>query len=261
MASQMNHEAVSGASRRERSRGFRWAKTALALVASTALLAACSAELVPLAPTTDGSARVERSGIEVQAKIESSREYLPGSLTPVKLSVRNLSPQGVYVALEDIRLVGEGTQLTAIDPIDIEPRHPVPAMGVDPASQFAGSVLTPSSRDVAIPGGGGNAAPVSGGAVNSSSGVPVHKPGFGFDPKAPAPDFEGYRSYREFAKQQIAKDAFDPGFIDSGEARQGYVYFEAPPEGVERVNLEVRLHSGEGSGPGVVLDIPYATNG
>jgi hypothetical protein len=236
MAGQLNHYAVGGVPRRESRHGQGWSG-ALALLASSALLAACSAELVPLTPTADGNARAERSGIEVQAKVEPAREYIPRSLTPVKIAVRNLSPQGVYVSLEDIRLVGEGTRLAAVEPIDIEPRRPVPTMGVDPASPFAGSV------------------------VSSTVGIPVYKHGFGFDPRSPAPDFQGYRSYREFAKQEIVKDAFDAGFIDSGEARQGYVYFQAPPEGVQRVNLEVRLHSGEGSGPGVVVDIPYATNG
>jgi hypothetical protein len=111
-------------------------------------------------------------------------------------------------------------------------------MGVDPASPFSPQA-----------------------PVNSMSGVPVLKHGFGYDPVYPSADFQGWRSYREYAKHEIKKDAFGGGFIDSGEAQQGYVYFQAPPEGVDQVNLEVRLHSGEGSGPGVVVDIPYATKG
>lgn len=236
MASPIIHESAAAARRLEPKRRSL-ARSALALFVSSAVLVACTAELVPLAPTADGNARAERSGIEVQAEVELAREYIPRSLTPVKIAVRNLSPQGVYVSLEDILLVGDGTQLAAVEPIDIEPRRPVPTMGVDPASPFAGSV------------------------VSSTVGIPVYKQGFGFDPQSPAPDFQGYRSYRDFAKREIAKDAFDAGFIDSGEARQGYVYFQAPPEGVQRVNLELRLHSGEGSGPGVVVDIPYATKG
>lgn len=235
MLSEINHGSERG--KVGRAPVLRWSRAALAVFASGLLLSACTAELVPLTPTPDGNARAERSGIEVQAEVESAREYIPRSLTPVKISVRNLSSQGVYVSLEDIRLVGEGTALSAVEPIDIEPRRPVPTMGVDPASPFAGS------------------------PVSSTIGIPLYKPGFGFNPRSPAPDFQGYRSYREFARREIGKDAFDAGFIDSGEARQGYVYFQAPPEGVQRVSLEVRLHSGEGSGPGVIVDIPYATKG
>lgn len=262
MANRIEDRSLDGVLRRGRPRALRWARAPLALLLSGVLLSACTPELVPVAPTKDGNARAERSGIVVQAEVAAAREYVPRSLTPVKISVRNLSPEGVYVALEDIRLVAEGTQRIAIDPVDIEPRPPVPSMGVDPASQFAGGVVTPTSRDLTVPGGAGSAAaatPDTGGAINSTTGIPVYKPGFGFDPKSPAPDFQGYSSYREYARQEIRKDAFDAGFIDSGEAREGYVYFESPPDGVRRVNLEVRLHSGEGSGPGVVVDIPYTT--
>jgi hypothetical protein len=263
MTSQSNLIAARTSSAPRRSGLLRWAGVSLGVLVSGLLSSACSAELVPLAPTEDGVSRAASSGIEVRATVVNGREYIPRSLTPVKLSIRNLSPQGVYLSLDDIRLVGKDTALAAVEPIDIEPRRPVPTMGVDPASPFATSPVPPfavsaaSPGDVASPGAGMGATP----APNSTSGTPVLKHGFGFDPLYPSPDFQGWSSYREYAKHEIRKDAFPGGFIDSGEAQQGYVYFTSPPDGVKRVDLEVKVHSGEGSGPGVIVEIPYAISG
>jgi len=223
-------------------------------------LAGCATnELVPLAANERGVSVVERAGLEIRAEIGGSRArtHLPRSVTPVKLSVRNLSPEGVFLSLDDIRLVGEqGVTLTAIDPLDITPRPPVQSLGVDPASPFAVSGA-PSSSLPSLP----SRSQGDQGVIGSPSGPVVDNPGFGPTQGRPNPPSERWKADRDLARDEIRSQAFEGGFIDSGEAQQGYVYFRDPPEDVERLNLEVRLHSGEASGPGVVVEIPYSVRG
>lgn len=60
------------------------------------------------------------------------------------------------------------------------------------------------------------------------------------------------------AKREIVEEAFDGGYIDSGETEHGLVYFENPPDDVERLRLRVRVHKKDGATPVEVLEIPYS---
>ena len=60
------------------------------------------------------------------------------------------------------------------------------------------------------------------------------------------------------AKREIVEEAFDGGYIDSGETEHGLVYFEKPPDDVNRLRLRVRVHKKDGGSPVEVLEIPYS---
>ena len=60
------------------------------------------------------------------------------------------------------------------------------------------------------------------------------------------------------AKREIVEEAFDGGYIDSGETEHGFVYFEKPPKDVDRLRLRVTVHKKDGATPVEVLEIPYS---
>jgi hypothetical protein len=60
------------------------------------------------------------------------------------------------------------------------------------------------------------------------------------------------------AKREIVEEAFDGGYIDSGQTEHGLVYFENPPNDVNRLRLRVRVHKKDGGTPVEVLEIPYS---
>ena len=213
-------------------------------VALAALLAGCASEqLVPLGPTDNGEAKQTEGGVQVRAQVERPEDYIPPSLTPMKITVHNGSPAGVYVELEDIMLVADGRALTPIPPGSIEPRQRIVSVGLDPASPF--TTQPPTS------------APTIPQQLERGS---AQGPGSLYEPSVARPA-AGQEMFRQRARAEIVREAFTGGFIDSGQSRQGLVYFAKPPKGSDHVDLQVKARSGEGSGPAVVVEIPYALEG
>jgi hypothetical protein len=208
-------------------------------VALIGFLAGCASEqLVPLGPTDNGEAKQTEGGVQVRARVARHEDYMPKSLTPMKITVHNGSPDGVYVDLEDIVLVADGRALTPIPPSSIEPRQHIASVGLDPASPF-----TPT-------------APINTPAVPNTERGSAQGPGSLYEPSVEQPG-AGLQMFRQRAKAEIAREAFSGGFIDSGQSRQGLVYFARPPKGSDHVDLQIKARSGEGSGPAVVVEIPY----
>ena len=200
------------------------------------VLSACaSQEIVPVVPNKDGVAVVEESGVQLSAEVQEGSAIVPGSLTPIKISIKNNAAEPVYVALEDIELelVDGGATAEAVPPQRIKPRRP-PGLGVDPASPYASQ--SPTS--------GSGVAPPGGGAVME----PSTAYGTGKGPAAADPA----------AQREIIEQAFHGGYIDSGKTEQGLVYFQNPPGGVDRLRLRVRVHKKDGATPVEVLEIPYS---
>jgi hypothetical protein len=212
-------------------------------VALAALLAGCASEqLVPLGASDNGEAKQTEGGVVVRAKVRPPHYYLPNSVTPMRITVHNGSPDGVYVDLEDIMLVADGRAMTPLPPLSIEPRDPMPSVGLDPASPF-----TPS-------------APINTTAIPSAERGTAQGPGSLYEPSVVRPG-ASQEMFRQRARAELARDAFTGGFIDSGQSRQGLVFFSKPPKGTEHVDLQVKARSGEGSGPAVVVEIPYTVEG
>jgi hypothetical protein len=128
--------------------------------------------------------------------------------------------------------VEEGVTSEAVPPQRIKPRRPV-GLGIDPASPFASQ------------------APTSGAAIAPQGSSSVIEPSTAYTTGA------GKGGPGDPAKREIMEQAFDGGFIDSGEKEQGLVYFERPPRDVSRLRLRVRVHTAGGGAPVEVLEIPY----
>lgn len=204
------------------------------------VLGACAApELVPLVPSEDGVATVQESGVALSAEVQAGSHVVPSSLTPIKISVTNNAAEPVYVALEDIELelVAEGVTSEAVPPQRIKPRRP-PGLGIDPASPYASQSPT-SGSGVAPQGGGSVMEPSTAYATGTGSADPVA-------PGEPA------------GRREIVEQAFDGGYIDSGETEHGFVYFEKPSREVGRLRLRVTVHKKDGATPVEVLEIPYS---
>lgn len=208
--------------------------------ALSCLLCACaSPELVPQVPSEGGVASVQQSGVELSAEVQSPGHLLPASLTPIEIAIENTAGEPVFVALDDIELelVEKGVSSEAVLPQRIKPRAPL-GLGIDPTSPYASQSPT-SGSGVAPQGGGSVMEPSTAYATGTGRGGPA----VSGDPAA---------------QREIVERAFAGGYIGSGETQRGWVYFETPPDGVERLRLRVRVHKKDGATPVEVLEIPYA---
>jgi hypothetical protein len=196
-------------------------------------------------PSQDGVAVVRESGVELRAEVQPGTHSVPNTFTPIKITLKNLAPSSVRVALEDIELelVQEGKTSEAVPPQRIKPRPPV-GLGLDPASPFAAqaatssaAVGTPGSAPVAPPAGGAVADPNLTYSADGSQGTDVsHDP----------------------VRRTIVATAFTGGEIASGETQEGLVYFATPPKDVQLLRLRITVHSADGRAPVEVIEIPYA---
>lgn len=207
-----------------------------------ALCACASPNLVPEVPNKDGVAVVEESGVQLRAEVQKGSAVAPSTLTLIKISVKNNAAEPVYIALEDIELelVDAGVTAEAVPPQRITPRRP-PGLGIDPASPYASQSPT-SGSGVAPTGGGSVMEPSTAYTTNTIAGRPPS-------------------SADSAAQRELVEGAFEGGYIDSGETEHGLVYFENPPEDVDRLRLRVRVHKKNGATPVEVLEIPYAVKG
>jgi hypothetical protein len=202
---------------------------------ATLLLVGCTAAttLVPAGPTRDGVAVVSKSGLELSAEVQVGSHTVPKSVTPIRISIKNLTPAGVYVALEDIELEGEGFSSEAAPPENVKPR-PAVGLSVDPASPFAT-------------------------AQGATTGAAVPPPAATVPPAIPtAPTAGADRGTAlDPVKREIITQAFEGGLIGSGETQEGLVYFTTPPSDVDRLRLRVRVRSSVGNSF-QTLEIPYS---
>ena len=204
-------------------------------IASSALLVGCSTlQLVPVAPTSGNQALAVGSGVEVRADSSVTERLwtVPEMYTPVRLLVRNTGATPVYVALDDIRLAGQGGEQGAVPPIDILPRQQVASLGVDPGSPFVFLQRT-------------NAGP----RLGHSESVIV---------EPPVSTLPSWSRERERGRQEILRSAFSDGPIAQGGARAGLVYFRGVPRDVGRLLLRVAVRSSKESAPVSIVEIAYA---
>jgi hypothetical protein len=207
----------------------------LGLGCAALLLGGCTTAttLVPAGSSQDGVAVVSKSGLELSAEVQAGSHTVPRSVTPIKISIKNLTPAGVYVALEDIQLEGEGFSSEAAPPESVTPR-PAVGLGVDPASPFA------------------TAQGATTGAVVPPPGAAVPSP----TPLAPAAAADKGTVLNP-VKREIVTQAFEGGLIGSGETQEGLVYFTTPPSDVDHLRLRVRVRSSLGNSF-QTLEIPYS---
>jgi hypothetical protein len=207
------------------------------MLSLSAVLAGCAAtELAPSAPNADGTAVARTSSVEVRAQVRPAHPDVPESLEPIEISVRNLTPGAISVALSDIELVAPDGRAPAILPETIRLRRPI-GLGIDPASPFA------------APGTASSAAATEGIARGRSG-----------------PMFEPSETYALGAdgdprRREIVDAAFTGGAIDRGETEQGVVYFDTRSIEAERVNLRVVVRAGSDRGVAQVLEIPFTIEG
>jgi hypothetical protein len=205
------------------------------------LFAACSSvKLIPVAPAASGLSVAVSSGVEVRADTKARvPSEVPPSLTPVRISITNRSDRAVYVELKDIELHGPSHELDAVPPRSIEPRHRIASLGLDPASPFV--------VEQSVEGAGPHAGRTE---------TVLIEPGLG---TGTAPTNEPGKTDR--ARAELLRSSFEGGAIQSGETREGFVYFRQLPEHVDRLTLEVGVRPAPDRAPATVLQIPYTTRG
>lgn len=210
----------------------------VAIAAAPLLGLACSTtELVPLVPSEDGVAVVQKARLELKAEVMPGENSVPNTLTPIKISLTNLAPESVHVALDDIELelVENGKTSEAVPPERIKPRPPV-GLGVDPASPFASQTATSSA------------------SVTPPAAALAPDPNTTFQADAA----RGKDVTTDPVRREIIATAFNGGEIASGATEEGLVYFATPSKHVERLRLIVRVHGSEGDMPAATIEIPYA---
>ena len=221
--------------------GFRRALADRALLvialSSAASVAGCvsTVSLVPLVPLERGVAVVEKSGIVLRAEVKPGLHHVPEGVTAIRISVKNAAEIGVYVDPADIELESDARSFEAMPVTSIEPRLPV-GLGLDPMLAPYGSAQGAASLYMGAPGyyyGGG----------------------FSVDPAHPYTSGGGWLAP---SSREILLTAFEGGYIDIGERRQGIVYFPTPPKDIGKVTLRVRVHAGIGSAPVETFEVPYS---
>jgi hypothetical protein len=211
---------------------------AAAIIAAPLLAAGCSTtELVPLVPSENGVAVVQKAELELKAEVQPGENSVPNTLTPIKISLTNLTPQAVHVSLDDIELelVESGKSSEPVPPQRIKPRPPV-GLGVDPASPFASQTATASA------------------AGDAPAVWIAPDPNTSFQADAA----RGRDVTTDPVRREIMQTAFTGGEIASGETEEGLLYFATPPKHVERLRLVVRVRAAEGQLPPKTIEIPYA---
>jgi hypothetical protein len=200
-------------------------------------LAGCSSvRLVPLQPSAPGQSLVTSSNIEVQADTRAKGpSAMPSNVTPVHLTIRNLSEKSVYVDLGDIELHGASHSLDAVPPLTIEPRHRIASLGLDPASPFVVEQTTDSS----------------GPHVGRTESVLI-EPGFGTGTSARLPGTP------DRARDELLQSALQSGVIPSGQTLEGFVYFPRVPRDAGQLTLEVGVRRAPKVAPDSVVQIPYS---
>lgn len=207
----------------------------MALFLPMAVSACVRAPLVPLMSSDEhGVVTLEREGIELTAELKVGVQHLPDSVTPIRITVTNRSDNGIYVDPDDIEL-STGEEAVAWETIPREELPPPRALGLgmDPASPYASA----------------QGASASSGAASGYFGL------------SPSTSYVSGTWRDPTSESWISSTALTAGFVDIGESRRGYVYFATPPEGIERINLRVRVRLGSGSGPAETFEIPYGVPG
>jgi hypothetical protein len=209
------------------------------LAALALLVSGCSSvKLVPVAAAAPGLSVAASSGVEVRADTRAAApSAVPPNLTPVRLSVTNRSDRPVYVQLQDIELHGPSHELSAVPPRSIEPRHRIASLGLDPASPFV--------VEQSVEGVGPHA-----GRTESV----LLEPGIG---TGTAPTYAPGKTDR--ARAELLESSFEGGAIQSGQTREGFIYFRQLPEHADRLTLQVGVRPAPDHAPATVLQIPYTT--
>jgi hypothetical protein len=198
------------------------------------VLAGCAGtELAPTAPNADGTAVARTSSVEVRAQVRPAHPDVPDSLEPIEISVKNLTPGSISVALADIELVAAEGSAPAVLPETIRLRRPL-GLGIDPASPFAATAAASSAA--------------------ATDGVARERSG---------PMFEPSETYAVGAdadprRREIVDAAFTGGSIDRGQTERGVVYFDTRSIEGDRVNLRVVVRAGSDRGVSQVLEIPFS---
>jgi hypothetical protein len=205
--------------------GGCWVSLAIAMGCATT-------ELAPTAPNTDGAAVARTSSVEVRAQVRPPHPDVPSSLTQIEISVKNLTPGVISVALDDIELVAPESRTPAILAESIQLRRPI-GLGIDPASPFAASSTASSAS-------------ATGGVDRASSG-PVFEPSETYALGADA----------DPRRRELVDAAFRGGSLDRGETERGVIYFDTESIAGDRVNLRVLVRAGSDRGVTQVLEIPF----
>jgi hypothetical protein len=210
---------------------------AAASLSALALVAACSsAELVPVTPSGSGRAVVQSDGVsvEVDGDAGGSPVYLPMYVEPVRIAIHNGSDRGIHVSLDAIELTrNDVVSLSPVAPKDIEPRPYVRGTGLDPASPFAQTGPGSVGIDVRL---ATEYPAVYRGLTMGDTGIDVRR-------------------------AEIIDKAFTDGYIEAGQTREGFVYFENVPTNADRLNLVIPVHTGQGSGTMTTLTVPLEVKG
>ena len=212
--------------------GRNWRLGGSLAVWLTALAASgCSSpQLIAESPDDTSTVRAEAEGVAVEADAESGDrpKFLPSDVEAVKLVIHNRSERGVHVSADDIELAGSGQSITQITPQSIDPLPPVRTIGSNPAWPTA------------------------------PNGTPID---FRMAAQYQDPAMEQIYGERDMSarRAEISSKAFPGGYIESGKSLQGFVYFPEPrsKDKAKSLDLVVPVHTGEGSGAVVTLELPF----
>lgn len=222
--------------RSRRSRGEAVVRAGVALSAISLAIAGCSSpQLVPVTPSGSGTAWVQSEGVSVGVDGEAggTPRYLPAGIAPLRITIRNASDRGIHVALDSIELAKGDVAFFALEPKSIEPRPYVTGTGLDPASPF----VQPGPGAVGID-------------LRLATQYPALQRELAF----------GDTSV-DTRRAEIISMAFADGFIEAGQTREGFVYFEDIPKSAGQLNLVIPVHTGQGSGAVTTFTVPLEVKG
>jgi len=201
-----------------------------------ATVAGCSSpQLVPVTPSDSGTAWAQSEGVsvEVDGDAGGSPIYLPADIEPLRITIHNASDRGIHVSLDSIELTRGHFALAAVEPNTIEPRPYVTGMGLDPASPFAHSGPGAVGIDLRL----------------ATQYPALHR------------ELTFGDSGMDVRRHEIIRKAFPDGFIEAGQTREGFVYFEDIPKSKGQLNLVIPVHTGQGSGATTTLTVPLEVKG